>query len=244
MFKPGVLRAAIVLLVSLFWLPLSASAVVLDVAADAYIQRDAANSPHNGGNVAVKGESGRSGKERVGFLRFDTLTVTNEILDAKLLLNINEVDNNTTNNPNPFTFRLRGINEGQADETFDDATLTKNSSSIADDSDNMLNESLTTALGDFQLRDTVDDGTTFEFSSTALLDFLNADTNGNVAFTLERITSDTGASTFFARESTTGGSQLSLTVESAVIPEPSTVLIWSLLAVLGITAGWYRGRKG
>jgi len=31
---------------------------------------------------------------------------------------------------------------------------------------------------------------------------------------------------------------------ATIIPEPSTVLIWSLLAVLGITAGWYRGRKG
>jgi hypothetical protein len=32
-------------------------------------------------------------------------------------------------------------------------------------------------------------------------------------------------------------------VYRAVIPEPSTFIIWSLLGALGVTVGWWRGRR-
>jgi len=40
-----------------------------------------------------------------------------------------------------------------------------------------------------------------------------------------------------------GNGRVIITGESKVIPEPSTVVIWSLLAALGITVGWYRKRR-
>ncbi len=49
--------------------------------------------------------------------------------------------------------------------------------------------------------------------------------------------------TFFAIDENVGTNEETITIDVTPIPEPSTLIVWSLLGALGITVGWWRRRR-
>jgi len=79
-------------------------------------------------------------------------------------------------------------------------------------------------------------------SSAGLRSFLNADTNGVATFILEAQEAASGQDFYnniSSAENSTASQRPQLQLLT-VVPEPTTLLIWSLLAGLGVGLGWRR----
>ena len=94
---------------------------------------------------------------------------------------------------NAVNFQLDGLNDGETGEDWDEATITHNNAPAVTGV-NTLDVAKTTAVaGSFTLYDDhIDEG--YIASSSALLDFIKADTDGRVTFIL-RYASDQGNKT-------------------------------------------------
>jgi len=185
--------------------------VTLPAAADTYIQRNS-NQPAGGEqNILVKAEELANNYERLGFVRFDTSGLTLPVQSAALDLTFNNVGGD-------YSFRILGIDESSPDEGFDESALYWDNSDIADNSNDGYDNSKVTNLGDFSLLST---DSSVSLSAQAITDFVNADTDGKVAFLIRRLDEDSPVSSIASKENTSlVGPELTI----ATSPDATTLL--------------------
>jgi hypothetical protein len=178
--------------------------------ADTYMHRSGTTTTHgNETELLVKDDTSTvRPNDRVAVLRFNNPILGHDAQGAKLL------------------------------ETFSEHALTpSNSSLFASGVEEMIDLAGVVNLGDITLS-TADDGTTVEFTSQALIDFINADTNGYLSFVLRRLSDNAATSTFATREhATLNPPRLQLQ-----IPEPRTMICWVLLAATLMPWAWKFGK--
>jgi hypothetical protein len=201
--------------------------------ADTYMHRSGTTTTHgNEADLLVKDDSGTvRPNDRVAVLRFNNPLLGDYAQGAKLLLDPVAIGGT-------FTFRVEGILETEGDEDFSEHALTpSNSSLFASGVEEMIDLAGVVNLGDITLS-SADNGTTVEFTSQALIDFINADTNGYLSFVLRRLSDDAATSTFASREhATLNPPRLQLQ-----IPEPRTMICWVLLAATLMPWAWKFGK--
>lgn len=208
---------------------------------DAYVRSGTgANVAHgatDSGNLVVK--STGTDTSRKSYVQFDIAGLAGRIQDAAIDLQVNINNGNPSGSTGPaqFTLEVFGLNDG-AGEGWNESTLTFNNAP-GNAAGNGVNAGLTTFLGSINIPAINPALTTdpilisfadiMASSPDALVNFLNADTDGLVTFILRR-TSDSGSFNlgFFSSEAT-GGAGPVLRVNIAV-PEPAT----ALLGVIGL----------
>ena len=157
----------------------------------------------------------------------------------------------------PYFLHIWGLNDGVANEDFDETTANYNTFAPPFDDSGDGTDNSTTWLfdgspgGNAQALGTInvsssDLNSTVTFSNQALMDFINADTNDTVTFLITRAVDDITFNSGFASKehSLLIGPRLDLTYPAApggAIPEPMTMLAVGL----GITSlgGYIRKRR-
>lgn len=203
---------------SILEIPSATMETVLSSAGDTYIRRNNSTVAGSEGEILVKGESGVGGNERLGLVRFNTSGLNLPINSASLDLTATTLGGN-------FTFRLLGISESNADEGFNESSLHWNNSAISDNSDDGFINSQTTTLGDFAL---LSSDTDVSLTSQALTDFVNADSDGKVAFLIQRLSLNSAVSRFASKENSSN-------------PGPALVATSSVIALSPIADAYVRG---
>ena len=234
----------------------SAEGATLVPDADAYVQRT--TSDDNFGqadHLRLKNEGGNN--RRKSYIRFDTSSLTTMVESASLKLNFFDTDLGGGGTTTNWEFEVYGLNDGDPGENWVQATgqtsvvgATPPNPIVWDNApanntgsgNGFLGNA--TSLGTFDILGRTDN---VDFTSSALIDFLNDDTNGTATFLLARNTPQpNGANSYVhgiaSTENTTiAGPSLDVTV--AAVPEPASFAIWSLIG-LGLTGfGYYRTRR-
>ena len=176
-------------------------------AADTYLLRNDNTPNGNETEIVVKSKTGVDAYERLGLVRFDTSGVALPIGSAAFELDAISVGGN-------FTFRVLGVKETAGDENFNEGSLHWSNSVLSDSSDDGYDNTKVEVIGDFSLTSS---DTAVSVTSQAMLDFINADTNGRVTFLIARLTSSNATSTFASKENASAaGPRLVLGGTSAV----------------------------
>lgn len=218
------------------------STVVADqigVADDTWVREDNADSNRNGNDEMNARTDIDADDNDVILLRFPTTQLLNAN-GAALTLYWQRDDGSTSN-----SLKLYGLNESDPDETtWDETTVTYNNAPglIPDGMDPTAESGAGHSFDDIQDLDTanltllVADqpygpqvlNDPYSFSSTALDDFLNADTNGQVTFLILRANEGTSGNQarFWPKESGPGA----ILDNVSLVPEPAT------LALLGLSS--------
>lgn len=204
----------------------SANALMITTAKDAYVQSGATNVNSTFGDATLDLIKRQDGSQwhRKSYFGFDlTGLPTAPIASATFSLNfLDSLLGNTAANI-VYGFELFGLTN-QALDGWGENTITWNNAP-ANQGNNLLNPALVTSLGTFSL---AGKGVgAFNFSSQALVDFLNSDTNDLATLILLRTTNQpTTANNYVhavaSREhGTVAGASLAITA----VPEPSTLLL-------------------
>ena len=215
--------------------------ITYDVTEDTFVRSVSAERGNNFGssdNIQIKNDAGTgANNSRLGVISFDTAVLNGNVNDASLdLFLVSESDSAGT------SYGIYGINDGTADEDFDESTLTFNSAGFADASDNSaLDLTNLTDLGSI-LTSASDEGGFVTLGGAGLLAFLNADTNGIASFVIQRNQSNFDVDNFRSKEATPGdatdASRLNVDlIEGPVVPEPAS------LALLGLGTLCLLGRR-
>lgn len=197
----------------------SSHAATISSSADTYIETDDSGPNGTGTTFWVRQDNGTSNDERVGIVRFDISTITNTVTDAEFGLEVAWGGTKTD-------YSIFGADDTSLEELFDESTYTfsdAESHGIVDDTDsNVIIESAVTDLGTLSLPD--GSTTSISFSSTDLVDFINADTNNLITLLVvgDGVHSNGNTVGFRSREAT-GGSVPSLTFSQ--IPEPASLAL-------------------
>ncbi|MDA3872852.1 MAG: DNRLRE domain-containing protein [Kiritimatiellae bacterium] len=205
-----------------------ATALLIDAVEDTYVWTANPDSIYGSSSVIVVANDGGSaiskGKDRNGIIEFDISTVTNLITGIELLL---------TSEGFSRDYQLYGIPDTATDESFDQDTLTFNTFQYSTTSENgSLDTDSLLDLGGFTTS-----STSVNFSSAALLSFVQNDTNDTVSFVLYGLTQDGNDEEFNSIESGSGIPQLNITT----IPEPSSLALIGLTMIAGV--GLLRKRR-
>lgn len=207
----------------------SANATLIAADKDAYVQ-SGANANLNFGNAVldqVKRQDG-SNFTRKSYIGFDLSGLSGEpITAATLLLNfVDSVNLGATLAGTNYTFELFGLTN-EALDGWGESTITW-ANAPANQANNGLNALMAISLGTFDL---VGKGIgEYAFSSQALTDFLNDDTNDRATFIVRRNTNQPSTAQnyvhAFASSESTGAAGPRLDIEQPVpAPEPSTLLL-------------------
>ena len=146
--------------------------------------------------------SGASVNTRKGVIEFDFQDPI-VVKDASLMLDLSGLSNGTSG-----TFYVWGIDDSSALEHFNEATAHYNTfSSIFETSIDGINNNSNhlygnAMLGQFSVT-TSDVGKTISFSSSALIDFINEDTDGVVTVILTRGSNNSTNTAFASRQHAT-----------------------------------------
>ncbi|HYE18653.1 MAG TPA: DNRLRE domain-containing protein [Tepidisphaeraceae bacterium] len=227
----------------------AASAAIISASGDTFVQQNAPTT--NFGNSTGftsknDGGGGSSTTDRIGFIRFDLSGSPTPVTTATLLLNITGAGTTQTGG-NPLTFTVLGIPESltygtgpialenfvEGDGGTDGAPANELTFGNAPGTSTGVNGSFVrtsyTNLGTFQ--STTASGPR-QFTSAALVNFLNADTNGVAGFVIVRDTDDANATGFAARENlTVAGPQIFI---NQPVPEPGTIGLLGAGAMLAL----------
>jgi len=137
-----------------------------------------------------------------------------------------------------YEFEVYGLNDG-GDENWLENVITWNNAP-ANAPKNLFDMTKATSLGKFDIVGK-GIGSTITLSSVshpAMATFIESDSDNQVTFMIARNTpagSDNYVHAFASKESTIVAGPI---LES--IPEPASMIVWSLLGALGITVGWWR----
>lgn len=208
--------------------------------ADAYISNRTGDRGTNWGSsdsLLLRNDGNNSGGwHRHSYLRFDLggvgATVTNVAFDVALTYNT--LINNEASIANIWDIEIYGLLDGASGNTWSETGITWNNAPGNNTGSNGF-------TSDFQLLGTmsiqgVPVGSRISYSSSTLVDFLNADTDGLVTLGLRRVNPVRTATSFIlaSKENTSYGAP-SLSLYTDAIPEPSTI------AFVGIFGGglWF-----
>lgn len=233
-----------VLLAAVFFTVFSistATATMITAGKDAYIQSGAANANINFGSAIldqIKRQDG-SAFTRKSYFGFDLSGLPAAPI-ATATFNLNFVDSRlgSTAANLVYGFELFGLTN-QALDGWGESTITWNNAP-ANQANNLLNAAMVTSLGTFNL--TGKGLGVYNFSSQALVDFLNSDTNDLATLILLRTTNQpNGHNYVHAIASREHGAVAGASLAITAVPEPSTLLLVGAgLASLGII---HRRRK-
>jgi hypothetical protein len=184
------------------------------------------------------------------YMRFGTSSLT--IPGDEYILGLNVVDSGrgSASATQVFEFEVYGLNDGVGENWSESGIAWSNAPANAPKN---LFTSDATSLGKFFITGS-GAGSRVSFSSIAnpaMAAFIESDTDQQLTFMIVRNTGRSGiwsnyySHAFASLESALGGPTLEV-VQSPTIghtPEPGSAIVWSLLATLGIGAGWWRRRK-
>lgn len=227
----------------------NASAVVVNHSADAdtYIQKGNADKHFGSDNIVLK-DSGGGSTTRIGYIRFEKLgsfVAENAALELTVAQRSPGGSGNSATQLD-YTIEVFGLNDNVAEQdwveaaTVDGVTgptppnpLVWNNAPANNTANNELIGSDVTFLGSFVVPGTSNPGEFFSFQSSAMLDFVRADTDGVLNFIINREGgSGSNNLAFASREHTSlAGPNLALTI----IPEPATATL-GLIGLAGLAA--------
>lgn len=202
----------------------TATATMITTAKDAYIRSGAAASNFGSATLdQIKRQDGGA-FTRKSYFGFDLSGLPAAPI-ASATFSLNFVDSllGSTAPSLAYGFELFGLSN-QALDGWGESTITWNNAP-ANQANNLLTASMVTSLGTFNLTGKGVGG--YNFSSQALVDFLNSDTNDLATLILLRTTNEpTTANNYVhavaSREhATVAGASLTITA----VPEPSTLLL-------------------
>jgi len=210
------------------------------VGADTFIEggSDANKNFGSGGSMTIKGDSRGGDFTRKIYLRFDVSSLPPNVLDTELLLTTS-LNNSGGSNPNPNTFNVDvfGLSNESLDNWVEGNGGTDNSppgeivwnNAPANNTSNNNFTGDALSLGSFFVpANPAPD--TLSFSSAGLTNFINGDTNGAVTLMLRRQAGGSKNLVLASKENAT----LAPPTLQVVVPEPTALLVWSLLAALGV----------
>lgn len=251
MRKDVLAAAAVAGLALAFGAAPDASAQTLTTTADTWFQRGLSgtdntdpvpNTNNNESELSVRDLGGVSGEDRLAFIKFDLTSLNNTTTDkvASAVLRLNVVDTGLSETTgNQFTnFVVGGVRDGNSSENFNETTATYQNQKVPgvlDNSGDAVDNFQVIDLGTIQvLRDTA----SIDFTSEALRDFLNGDTNNIAVFVLRgsgSSVSNVPPTTFADREGEARAATLAV-----VVPEPATA---GLLVLPGVALLLGRRRR-
>lgn len=223
-------------------LPLQLNAQSVEAVADTYVKLGGTSADTiYGTNTTIEtaNDGGTFGlpktDDRYSLIRFDLTAFTTPFTAGSVSLNLEKTAGPAAD------FVVFGIADLGADEFFDETTYTFNTSAYAITTnggavtEGGLNKANLLELGTFSSTLTSE---SISFSSTALVDFLNDDTNNMAAFIIYQSTQNKTTRSFASREhATLDGPML------VAIPEPSTFALLGGLGALFAAATRRRGRS-
>lgn len=192
--------------------------------ADSYVRLGEPSTNYGGATSVLTKDSGGSGTTRKGYLRFDLSEVTNDALEAALILDIaiNNAGGGSTT-PLEFDVEVFGLLDGDAGEGWDESTIDWDNAPANGANNGILGNAQ--SLGVFRVED--NSAGQVLFTSQALIDFINADTDNRGTLILRRI-SGTGSNNLgFGSKENDVLVQPTLSVIMA-IPEPATASMFGL----------------
>ncbi|MBN1556589.1 MAG: DNRLRE domain-containing protein [Lentisphaerae bacterium] len=148
--------------------------------ADAYIQENGGDN--NYGTYTVLECNNNPGYRRKSYLRFDLAAATSTFHTATLKLLLNN-HNNSVN----ATIEVYGLKDGDAGEGWGETTITWNNAPQNDTDGDAFIASGVTNLGTFVVGSADPNGTEYTFTSIALTQFLQADTDGQATLMLRSL---------------------------------------------------------
>ncbi len=214
----------------------TAAAQTVEAAADTYIQFHATSGASNTNygsatSLATANDGGSFGMPKDGdrffFIRFDLSLFTAPFSAGQVSLDLQKISGD------PADFVVYAIADLGDDENFNESTYTFNNSAYAatatdPNNDGGLNKTNLINLGTFSSTVAAEQ---ISFTSGALVDFLNADTNGIATFIIYQSTQNKSLRAFASREhATLNGPTLNVTA----IPEPSSYAALAGSSLLGL----------
>lgn len=210
---------------------LSAQSILAD--RDTFVNKGSPDTNYGGSTTLQSRNDGGSAqsktKDLFAYMSFNLSSLTTPVTDATLTLEF-------TAGSFDYAFEVYAIPDGGTDEFFDESTLTLNTAADAytgpvnAGTEGSLERGGLELLGSFMAPPQYGP---VSFTSTELVDFLNADTNDRVTFILYS-TYQTGAAagTFASREH---GSLAGPTLDLNAIPEPAAASLLLGLGALAVT---------
>ncbi|HUT33044.1 MAG TPA: LamG-like jellyroll fold domain-containing protein [Planctomycetota bacterium] len=205
-------------------------------AADSYVRRSTPDQNYGGDNSILLKDA-NDGYCRKGYIRFDLPAIeAGDLLDAEIEFFVNR--NDSSGGPRAFTLNVYGLIDGYTGtgnlaEDWGETLITWANAPANVETGlgfEAANVYAGVVLGTISVP-AQDPSTPYSIILTnaatagALVDFLKTDTNGMVSLLLSRTSSDTSYNFGLASRETDSGALLRLTVESAFIPEPCTLLL-------------------
>jgi hypothetical protein len=195
--------------------------------ADTYIRsnlfNNAANVNYGSSSVlAIKHDTGLSGNNRKGYIRFDLSSINTQFNDSRLHL---AYLGDHPDSQSPSVYNIYGLNDEDPNENWNESSITWNtapgnntgSAGGVEGNSTVFLGTLTLTLSGLSAGDSV------SFSSPDLLTFLQADTNDLVTFIITRQQRNFGIETFASKENIDFSPPM---LELTTIPIPATALLF------------------
>ena len=202
--------------------------------ADAFVQQGSATTNFgSGADLTIKG--GAETTTRKVYLRYDLSSLGGtDALGAALNLDVtlNNGGGTPAGPPEDFTVEVFGLNNGDFGELWNEGTINWNNAPANTTDNGLLANAV--SLGSFIVPES-NAPYGVMFSSAALLNFINADTNGVATFILRRTSAGTTSNLVFGSAEGTAGAAPRLSLLVTTIPEPATALTGLLgMALLAV----------
>ena len=188
---------------------------------------------YGGTQFHVKNSGNQGSTTRKGYIRFDTSAITDTVVEASLDLTVSLID--AAIGDSDQTIYVYGLTDETQDSWNPAAMTWANAPGNDTESAYLADLSEAVLLGTFQLDYNGDKaapvGTVVGLSNQAIIEFLNADTNGLVTLFLGRTGTNGNKNLLFAGD--THGSLAEPTLNLSVVPEPATLAL-TAVGLLGL----------